>query len=106
MPSISPASAARRNVFGVTPSNFAAPPKLSHGSNPSIWGRKTGILRYDLSAVTRSRVQRLPFAGRQSIAIENTGNHVVIGNQDELPHSFDDVVRCRVSLPSAPFRQA
>lgn len=45
-------------------------------------------------------------AGRQSIAIENTGNHVVIGNQDELPHSFDDVVRGRVSLPSAPFWQA
>ncbi len=43
------------------PINFAAPPRLSHASTPSIWGRKTGILRYDLSAVTRSRIQRLPF---------------------------------------------
>ena len=35
--------------------------RLSHGSCPSGAARKTGILWCDLSAVTRSRVQRLPW---------------------------------------------
>jgi putative transposase len=41
--SISPASAARRKVFGATFSSLAASPRLSHGSTPSAAAQNTGI---------------------------------------------------------------
>jgi len=41
--SISPASAARRKVFGATFSSFAASPRLSHGSAPSAAAQNTGM---------------------------------------------------------------
>jgi hypothetical protein len=41
--SISPASAARRKVFGATFSSFAASPRLSHGSTPSAAAQNTGM---------------------------------------------------------------
>src|SRR3954454_20961790 len=58
--SISPRSAAIRNVRGATPTSAAARRRLSHGSMPSAAAAWTGILWCERSEVTRSRVHRLP----------------------------------------------
>ena len=62
--SISPLSAASRNVFWLMPRSLAARVRFSQGSMPSAAGRQTGMRWWERSAVTRSRVQRLPWPVR------------------------------------------
>ena len=59
--SIRPASAARRSVFGLTPRRAAALLRFSHGASSVGTRWWTAMPWCDRSAVTRSRVQRLPF---------------------------------------------
>jgi putative transposase len=60
MASIRPASTARRSVFGLTRRRAAALLRFSQGAWSAGAVRWTGMPRCDRSAVTRSRVQRLP----------------------------------------------
>jgi hypothetical protein len=44
-------------------------------------------------------------AGRQPIAIEDAGDQVVTGDEDEFAYGFDDIVRCGVALTTTTFWQ-
>ena len=59
--SIRPASTARRSVFGLIRRKAAALLRLSQGASSSGTRRWTGMPWWDRRAVTRSRVQRLPW---------------------------------------------
>ena len=106
MPSIFPAWAASLSVFGVTPSTFAALLRLSHGSMLSGCGRKTGILWCDRSAVTRSRVQRLPCPVTRPFRLRMPAIKIIIGNEHQVPDGRDDIGGGTVALAAAALRQA
>ena len=47
----------------------------------------------------------IAMASQESIAVEDAGNQIVIGDQSELLHGSDDIGRGAVALSSSPLRQ-
>lgn len=45
-------------------------------------------------------------AGQQTVSVEDAGNQTIIGDEDQLPDSGEDVGRGAVALPAATLRQA
>jgi hypothetical protein len=93
--SISPASAASRSVFGAIFRTRAASERLSQGSTPSSAALKTEMRWCERNAVTRSRVQRLPWpvwrplrlrraAIKSSLAINANSRTAAITSADVL----------------------
>src|SRR5512134_922830 len=48
----------------------------------------------------------ITMARHQSVPIKDAGNQIIIGDENQLPDSSDDVGRSAVALPAATLRQA
>ena len=45
-------------------------------------------------------------AGHQTIPVEDAGDQIIIGDENELPDGSEDIGGCSVALPSTPLRQS
>lgn len=48
----------------------------------------------------------IAMAGEKTIPVEDASDQIIIGKEDQLPHSSDDIGRGAVALPAAAARQA
>lgn len=105
MPSISPASAASLRVFGATPRRRAALFRLSHGSAGRRWPEDRDLMMRPVRGDPLA-CPSIAVAGHQSIAVEDTGNQIIIGDEHQLADGRDDIAGHAVALSTAPLRQA
>ncbi|WP_261335214.1 hypothetical protein [Rhizobium leguminosarum] len=56
-------------------------------------------MRYDLECRDTLAGPAIAIVGRQSIAVEDPGNYIGVGNEGELLHSLNDIVGSSVSWP-------
>ena len=105
MASIQPASTARRSVFGLIRRRAAALLRLSQGASSSGTRRWTGMPWWERRAVTRSRVQRLPWPVLSPLRLSMPAMTSSRSDEDELAHGVDDVGRGAVALTTPAARQ-
>ena len=104
--SISPASAASLSVLGVTSPESAATAQVQPGLD-AVFGWSV-----DGNAVVRPQGRdafagpAVAMAGDKAIPVEDAGDQIIIGDQDQLADGGDNLGRGAVALTAPPFRQA